>query len=71
MTEWGYTLSSEEHPPRRLVSAAVTAEKVGFDFCSISDHFHPWVQAQGHSPPCGRCSARSPASPTASRSSPA
>ena len=26
------------------------AEDAGFDFCSISDHFHPWVQAQGHSP---------------------
>jgi G6PDH family F420-dependent oxidoreductase len=23
---------------------------VGFDFVSISDHYHPWVSAQGHSP---------------------
>jgi len=47
---FGYTLSSEEHDPRSLVRAAARAEEVGFEFCSISDHFHPWVQAQGHSP---------------------
>ncbi len=46
----GYTLSSEEHGPQTLVENAVRAEAVGFDFCSISDHFHPWVSAQGHSP---------------------
>ena len=50
MTSWGYTLSSEEHPPADLVRHAVMAEDVGFDFLSISDHFHPWVDAQGHSP---------------------
>jgi G6PDH family F420-dependent oxidoreductase len=50
MTEFGYTLSSEEHGPRDLVRQAVRAEEVGFDFCSISDHYHPWVEAQGHSP---------------------
>ncbi len=26
------------------------AEEAGFDFVSISDHYHPWVTAQGHSP---------------------
>ena len=50
MTRIGFTLSSEEHPPRALVEHAVRAEAAGFDFCSISDHFHPWVTAQGHSP---------------------
>jgi coenzyme F420-dependent glucose-6-phosphate dehydrogenase len=50
MTSFGYTLSSEEHPPRDLVNHARRAEEVGFDFVSISDHFHPWVSAQGHSP---------------------
>jgi coenzyme F420-dependent glucose-6-phosphate dehydrogenase len=49
-TEYGYTLSSEEHPPRDLVANARQAEDAGFDFVSISDHFHPWVSAQGHSP---------------------
>src|SRR3954466_3012228 len=50
MTSFGYTLSSEEHTPSTLVANAVRAEAVGFDFASISDHFHPWVTAQGHSP---------------------
>jgi G6PDH family F420-dependent oxidoreductase len=50
MVQFGYTLSSEEHPPGVLVQNAVRAEQDGFDFCSISDHYHPWVQAQGHSP---------------------
>lgn len=50
MTNYGFTLSSEEHEPRTLVRQAAQAEDVGFSFCSISDHFHPWVQAQGHSP---------------------
>ena len=49
-TRFGYTLSSEEQPPSALVDLAARAENAGFDFCSISDHFHPWVQAQGHSP---------------------
>ena len=50
MACFGYTLSSEEHGPRDLVRQARRAEEVGFDFLSISDHFHPWVSAQGHSP---------------------
>lgn len=49
-TRIGLTLSSEEHGPRALVDLAVRAEALGFDFVSISDHFHPWVPAQGHSP---------------------
>jgi coenzyme F420-dependent glucose-6-phosphate dehydrogenase len=48
--EFGYTLSSEEHGPRELVAQARRAEEAGFEFLSISDHFHPWVEAQGHSP---------------------
>jgi G6PDH family F420-dependent oxidoreductase len=46
----GLTLSSEEHEPRRLVELAGLAEEHGFDFVSISDHFHPWLDEQGHSP---------------------
>ncbi|HEV7679673.1 MAG TPA: TIGR03557 family F420-dependent LLM class oxidoreductase [Candidatus Dormibacteraeota bacterium] len=46
----GYTLSSEEHPPNQLVDHAVRAEQVGFEFCLVSDHFHPWTDTQGHSP---------------------
>jgi G6PDH family F420-dependent oxidoreductase len=47
---FGYTLSSEEHGPTQLVENAVRAEELGFDFCSLSDHFHPWTESQGHSP---------------------
>ena len=46
--EFGMTLSSEEHAPEDLVGLAVDAERSGFDFVSISDHFHPWIDAQGH-----------------------
>ncbi|WP_266076862.1 TIGR03557 family F420-dependent LLM class oxidoreductase [Haladaptatus caseinilyticus] len=50
MTQIGYTLSSEEHGPNELIEHAVRAEEVGFGFASISDHYHPWVSKQGHSP---------------------
>jgi G6PDH family F420-dependent oxidoreductase len=50
MTDIGYTLSSEEHHPNDLVDRARRAERAGFDFLSISDHFHPWVSAQGEAP---------------------
>jgi G6PDH family F420-dependent oxidoreductase len=50
MARFGYTLSSEEHAPNDLVDHAVQAEHAGFAFCSISDHYHPWIEAQGHSP---------------------
>ena len=49
-TAFGCTLSSEEHAPIDLVDNARKAEEAGFSFVSISDHFHPWVSAQGHSP---------------------
>src|SRR5215203_5815153 len=50
MTSFGYSLSSEEHNPQTLLANAKRAEEFGFDFISISDHYHPWVTAQGHSP---------------------
>jgi coenzyme F420-dependent glucose-6-phosphate dehydrogenase len=48
--EIGYTLSSEEHGPRDLAQNAAAAEAAGFDFVMVSDHYHPWVDKQGHSP---------------------
>ena len=48
--EVGYWLSSEEHAPRDLVENAKLAEEAGFEHVLISDHIHPWVEAQGHSP---------------------
>jgi G6PDH family F420-dependent oxidoreductase len=50
MTAIGYTLSSEENGAPELVAQAARAEEVGFSFAVISDHFHPWVDRQGHSP---------------------
>lgn len=48
--EWGYSCSSEEFEASELVRNASDAEAAGFDFVSVSDHFHPWTQRQGHSP---------------------
>jgi coenzyme F420-dependent glucose-6-phosphate dehydrogenase len=48
--ELGYSLSSEEHGPRDLVRFAKAAEDAGFTYALISDHYHPWADAQGNSP---------------------
>jgi coenzyme F420-dependent glucose-6-phosphate dehydrogenase len=48
--ELGYSLSCEEHPPNDLVRFARSAENSGFTYALISDHFHPWIDAQGNSP---------------------
>ena len=45
----GYFLSSEEYTPTELVRQARLAEDAGFDALWISDHFHPWNDAQGQS----------------------
>jgi G6PDH family F420-dependent oxidoreductase len=45
----GYKLSSEAFGPQELIRQAVRAEEVGFDFVEMSDHFHPWLDVQGHS----------------------
>jgi G6PDH family F420-dependent oxidoreductase len=46
----GYFLSCEEWGPNDLVSQAVNAQRAGFQGLWISDHYHPWNDAQGHSP---------------------
>lgn len=46
----GYFLSTEEYGPDQLVEQARLAEEAGFDALWISDHFHPWNDAQGESP---------------------
>src|SRR3954469_22317627 len=48
--ELGIALSSEENSPADLVRHARAAEAAGLGFGLISDHIHPWVDAQGHSP---------------------
>src|SRR4051812_3428057 len=50
MATFGYFLSSEEFGPRELVRQAKLAEQAGFEALWISDHFHPWNDAQGNSP---------------------
>ncbi|MCE7080897.1 TIGR03557 family F420-dependent LLM class oxidoreductase [Streptomyces sp. ST2-7A] len=47
---YGYFLATEDHGPRELVEQARMAEDAGFEALWISDHYHPWVDAQGHSP---------------------
>ena len=48
MTRFGYTLYCEGNDPRSLIEQAVMAEKAGFDFLVISDHYHPWLSEQQH-----------------------
>jgi coenzyme F420-dependent glucose-6-phosphate dehydrogenase len=50
MTEIGYSLGAEEHSPATLVRNAIRCEEAGFRFALISDHYHPWVKRQRHSP---------------------
>lgn len=50
MTNFGYTLMTEQSAPRDLVAYAVAAENVGFDFEVSSDHYSPWLTEQGHAP---------------------
>ncbi|QNO36647.1 TIGR03557 family F420-dependent LLM class oxidoreductase [Protaetiibacter sp. SSC-01] len=47
---YGYKLMAEAFGPVELVRQATLAEKAGFDFVEISDHYHPWLERQGHSP---------------------
>lgn len=49
-TRIGFSLSSEEHGPRDLVRFAAEAADQGFTDLIVSDHYHPWVDAQGESP---------------------
>jgi G6PDH family F420-dependent oxidoreductase len=48
MTRFGYTLMTEQADPRQLVRDAQAAERAGFDFEVSSDHYFPWLEAQGH-----------------------
>lgn len=49
-TQFGYTMMTEQAGPTQLVDDVVAAESVGFDFAVCSDHYFPWLDAQGHAP---------------------
>ncbi|MDG4824018.1 TIGR03557 family F420-dependent LLM class oxidoreductase [Asanoa sp. WMMD1127] len=50
MVAVGYSLLCEQSGPKELVDYAIRAEEVGFDQITISDHYYPWLDAQGHAP---------------------
>jgi G6PDH family F420-dependent oxidoreductase len=50
MVRLGYTLMTEQAGPNQLVRFAAGAERAGFDFEVMSDHFSPWLDEQGHAP---------------------
>ena len=45
----GYKIATEVFGPKQVVEQARAAEQAGFDFVEMSDHFHPWLDVQGHS----------------------
>jgi len=45
----GYKLATEAFGPKEIVEQAQLAERAGFDFVELSDHYHPWLETQGHS----------------------
>ena len=46
---FGYKLATEGFDPKEIVRQGVAAEAAGFDFVEMSDHYHPWLESQGHS----------------------
>jgi len=50
MVRIGYTLLGEQAGPKDLVANAVAAERAEFDLAVASDHYFPWLDAQGHAP---------------------
>jgi G6PDH family F420-dependent oxidoreductase len=48
MTDFGYTMMCEQSRPDQLVRDLQEAERAGFDFSVISDHYAPWLESQGH-----------------------
>jgi G6PDH family F420-dependent oxidoreductase len=50
MPSYGFTLWSELNGPNELLEQAAAAERAGFDFLGMSDHFHPWLERHTDSP---------------------
>src|ERR1044072_7177932 len=66
MVEFGYTLMTEQAGPRDLVRHAAGAERAGFAFEGMSEHYFPWLGSQGHPRP----SAGGPAGGAGGRAAP-
>src|SRR5206468_8726285 len=45
----GLKIATEAFGPKEVVRQATEAEDAGFDFVELSDHYHPWLETQGHS----------------------
>jgi coenzyme F420-dependent glucose-6-phosphate dehydrogenase len=45
---FGYRAVAEQYSAAQLLEFAVDADEQGFEFVSISDHFHPWFHEGGH-----------------------
>ena len=46
----GYAVICEEHAGSAAIDNATAAVAAGFDYVTVSDHFHPWLDEEGHSP---------------------
>lgn len=44
MVQFGWKAGPEQYPPVELMEYAVVADKAGFDWIDVSDHFHPWSE---------------------------
>src|SRR4029450_10067325 len=47
----GYTMMTEQAGPKDLVAHVVAAEEAGFASPVSSDHYFPWLDEMGPSPP--------------------
>jgi probable non-F420 flavinoid oxidoreductase len=49
MTLIGYHASHEQYPPSTLLEYVRAADDAGFEGVLCADHFHPWLESNGHS----------------------
>ncbi len=49
MTLIGYHASHEQYPPSELLAYVRAADAAGFQGVMCADHFHPWLEENGHS----------------------
>jgi len=48
--KFGYRAEAEGHQPDELLKYAAQAQRIGFDFIPISDHFQPWFDTDAACP---------------------